>query len=111
MYSYGLSFNSVVDVPIQLLHQFLTALSRVHIQEHQRYLPFRREVLSASPPRSHALPGQSKVLRHLMQGQLLLDHSKLAFLKCLSVQIIKIILRKRKSGGYSRDILYLSHAD
>ena len=48
----------VVEIPIQLFHQFRTAQSRVHFQEHQRNLSLRRKIRPVSSLHSHALPCQ-----------------------------------------------------
>lgn len=53
----------VVEVPIQLFHQFRTSQSRVHqsrvhFQEHQRNLSLRRKIRPASSLHSQTLPCQ-----------------------------------------------------
>lgn len=99
----------VVDVPVQLFHQFRTAQSGVHLQEHQRHLPLRREVCSASSLRSHALPGQTEILlRYLMQGELPPDPSKFTLLECLSIQIIKSNSVNGRSGDISEKFCTLA---
>ena len=62
----SLMLNSlVVDVAVQLFHQFRAAQSRVHLQEHQGNFPFRREERPASQLRPRAFPCQTEVLCHL----------------------------------------------
>ena len=64
----SLLLNSlVVDVAVQLFHQFRAAESSVHLQEHQGHFPFRREERFASQLRPHAFPYQTEVLCHLAE--------------------------------------------
>ena len=70
----------VVDVPVQFFRQLGEAHLRLHLQEHQRHLPFRGEVGLPSAFRNHALAHEPEALRHLMQREDLLHPSQFALL-------------------------------
>ena len=70
----------VVDVAVQLFHQFRTAKSHVY-QEHQCHFPFRSEERLASQLRPHAFPYQTKVLCHLAEREQLLYPAQFALLE------------------------------
>lgn len=71
----------VVDVAVQLFHQFRAAESRVHLQEHQGHFPFRSEERPASQLRPNAFPYQTEVLCHLAEREQLLYPAKFALLE------------------------------
>ena len=71
----------VVDVAVQLFHQFRAAQSRVHLQEHQGNFPFRSEERPASQLRPHAFPYRTEVLRHLAEREQLLYPAQFALLE------------------------------
>ena len=77
-----LLLNSLlVDVAVQLFHQFRAAQSRVHLQEHQCNFPFRREERPASQLLPHAFPHQTEVLCHLAERKQFLILSNSLFSK------------------------------
>ena len=69
---YHVSEYLVVDVAVQMFHQFRAAESSVHLQEHQGHFPFRREERLAPKLRPHAFPYQTEVLCHLAKRKQLL---------------------------------------
>jgi len=71
----------VMDVAVQLFHQFRAAQSRVHLQEHQGHFPFRREARLAPKLRPHAFPYQTEVLCHLAEREQLLYSAQFALLE------------------------------
>ena len=96
----------VVDVAVQLFHQFRATLSRVHLQEHQGHFPFRREEGLASQLRPHTFPYQTEVLCHLAERKQLLYPAQFTLLKRRPIEVIKIELRKRNVWRYYRKISY-----
>ena len=56
----------VEDISVQRLHQLREALLRLHLQEHHRHFPLRREVRPASSLGAQTLANQSKALCHLV---------------------------------------------
>ena len=59
----------VVDVAVQLFHQFRAAESSEHLQEHQGHFSFRSEERLASQLRPHAFSYQTEVLCHLAERE------------------------------------------
>lgn len=57
----------LVDVAVQLFHQFRAAESHVHLQEHKGHFPLRSEERLESQLRPHAFPYQTEVLCHLAE--------------------------------------------
>lgn len=86
----------VVDVPVQLFHQLREAHLRLHLQEHQRHLPFRGEVGLPSTFRSHAFSHKPEALCHLAQRENLLHPAQFTVFKRRPVKFIKIELRERE---------------
>ena len=72
--------SQVVDVAVQLFHQFRAAEFRIHLQEHQGNFPFRREERPVSQLRPHAFPYQTEALCHLAERKQLLYTAKFALL-------------------------------
>ena len=84
----------VVNVPVQLLHEFRKAHLRLHLQEHQRHFPLRGEVGLPSTLRSHAFSHEPEALCHLVKREDLLHPTQFTVLKRFPVQFIKIELRE-----------------
>jgi len=79
---------------------------RVHLQEHQRHFPLRREVGPPSQLRLHALARQPEALSHLVERQKSLHPSQLGLFKGGPVKVIKIKLRESNVWCYFSKISY-----
>ena len=77
----------VVDVAVQLFHQFRAAESLVHLQEHQGHFPFRSEERLASQLRPYAFPYQTEVFCHLSEREQLLYPAQFALFESYEISI------------------------